>query len=127
MNLIFLFLLMIFLHIVDDYGLQAPVLCNLKQKQFWKDNAPSEKYKHDYIWALIMHAFSWSFMIMLPVALFMKFDVDQLFVITFIFNVFIHGVVDDQKANKQTINLWVDQLIHIAQIVVTFALCVIKI
>ena len=58
-------LTMIFLHIVDDYYLQG-ILAQMKQKKFWKEQAPDEKYKYDYIWALIMHGFSWAFMIMLP-------------------------------------------------------------
>ena len=60
-----IFLTMIFLHIVDDYYLQG-ILAQMKQKKFWKEQTPDELYKYDYIWALIMHAFSWTFMIMLP-------------------------------------------------------------
>ena len=68
MSSIFILCAMIFLHIIDDYVLQAPCLCDLKQKSFWEKNAPEEQYKKDYIVALIMHAISWSFMIMLPIA-----------------------------------------------------------
>lgn len=56
-------LAMIFLHIVDDYYLQG-WLASAKQKDWWKQNAPDELYKHDYIMALFMHSFSWAFMIM---------------------------------------------------------------
>lgn len=34
MSKIFIICAMIFLHILDDYVLQAPCLCNLKQKKF---------------------------------------------------------------------------------------------
>ena len=37
----------------DDYKLQAGVLNNLKQKQYWEENAPDEMYKSDYKWALL--------------------------------------------------------------------------
>ena len=119
MNIWFVLLLMIFLHIVDDYKLQAGVLNNLKQKKFWEENAPDELYKYDYIWALIMHSFSWSFMIMLPIAFKMGFKLDLSFILMFILNVIIHANTDDTKANRHQINLIQDQLIHIGQIIFT--------
>ena len=119
MNTWFVLLLMIFLHIIDDYKLQAGVLNNLKQKKFWEENAPDELYKYDYIWALIMHSFSWSFMIMLPIAFKMGFKLDLSFILMFILNVIIHANTDDMKANRHQINLIQDQLIHIGQIIFT--------
>lgn len=116
----FILLAMIFLHVIDDYVLQAPCLCNLKQKSFWEKNAPDEKYKHDYKVALIMHALSWSFMIMLPIALYQEFDVTWVFGLMFIINTAIHAFVDHLKANVKVINLWVDQYIHMLQIIYTF-------
>lgn len=118
MNTIFIVMLMIFCHIVDDYYLQG-WLASAKQKQYWRENAPREMYKYDYIWALIMHSFSWTFMIMLPVAYVRFFTVDISFVFIFLTNMIIHAVVDDLKANEKKINLWVDQLIHISQIIAT--------
>ena len=123
MNILFILLLMIFLHILDDFVLQAPCLSNLKQQKFWQENAPDKKYKYDYVWALIVHSFSWSFMIMLPIAFMQNFHIDALFLVIFIFNVVIHAAVDNWKANKLAINLWVDQCIHILQIIVTLILC----
>ncbi len=124
MNNTFIFLLMIFCHIVDDYYLQG-WLASAKQKKYWEENAPDKMYKHDYIWALIMHSFSWTFMIMLPVAFFMGFNINFCFVMMFIWNVMIHGVTDDAKANKKKLNLIQDQMIHYAQIIVTFLFLVI--
>ena len=115
MNNFFVILLMIFCHIVDDYYLQG-ILASMKQKKWWKENAPEKMYKYDYIWALIIHAFSWAFMIMLPITFVMNFQIDILFGIIFGINVIIHAIVDNEKANKFRINLWVDQLIHLAQI-----------
>ena len=110
-------LTMIFLHIVDDYYLQG-ILAQMKQKKFWKEQAPDEKYKHDYIWALIMHAFSWAFMIMLPLTFVTA--AGPLFYVVFAANVAIHAYVDHMKANQFKINLWQDQLAHMVQIVLTF-------
>ena len=112
-----IFLTMIFLHIVDDYCLQG-ILAQMKQKKFWKEQAPDELYKYDYIWALIMHAFSWTFMIMLP--LIFVSPISPAFYVIFVVNLAVHAYVDNLKANKHKINLWQDQLIHLAQIILTF-------
>lgn len=118
MNYNFMLLLMIFCHIVDDYYLQG-WLASAKQKKYWEENAPDEMYKYDYMWALIMHSFSWAFMIMLPIAFMKGFKVDNIFGIAFIINLVIHAITDDLKANKRKINLWQDQLMHISQILLT--------
>lgn len=121
MSFIFVLLWMIFFHIVDDYYLQG-WLASAKQRSWWEKNAPDELYKRDYIWALIMHSFSWAFMIMLPVAYFYHFHVGYEFTIMFIINVAVHAFVDNMKANWKVINLWADQIIHLVQILGTFSL-----
>lgn len=118
MRNIFIVLLLIFCHIVDDYYLQG-WLASAKQKEFWEKNAPQKMYKYDYIWALIMHSFSWTFMIMLPVAFIKCFSLGVSFLIVFILNLTVHAITDDLKANRRIINLWVDQTIHICQIIIT--------
>lgn len=118
MNRACLLLCMIFCHVVDDYYLQG-WLAQDKQKIYWT-NCPSE-YKYDYIWVSIMHAFSWSFMIMLPIMVVSGFTVSWIFVVVFVVNLLVHAFVDDSKANKKKINLWQDQLIHMLQIIITFA------
>ena len=116
---IFTFWLMIFLHIVDDYYLQG-WLASAKQKKFWEENAPQKLYAYDYLCALLMHSFSWTFMVMLPLAFKADFDVGVGYVVAYVANLLIHAFVDDLKANKKKINLWVDQTIHLIQISVTF-------
>ena len=49
MNNIFIVLLMIFFHIVDDYYLQG-WLASAKQKKYWQENALEFLYKYDYIY-----------------------------------------------------------------------------
>ena len=118
MNLAFVFLWMIFFHVVADYNLQG-WLASAKQKSYWEENAPDKFYKYDYICALIMHSISWTFMVMLPIAYFHRFNIDVAFIIFFVANIVVHAIVDHLKANAKTINLWVDQLVHIAQMFVT--------
>ena len=119
MDNIFILLAMIFLHVVDDYMLQG-ILASMKQKQWWtKQKEYKSKYKYDYIPALIMHSFSWTFMIMLPIAIVLQFNIDW-WIFAYIINMVIHGFVDDLKANKFKINLVTDQTIHIIQIIVTW-------
>jgi len=123
---IILFICMLFCHIVDDYYLQG-WLANWKQKVWWEKNAPNEKYKNDYKVALTCHAFSWSFMIMLPILIFSLYNsyYNNIYYIIYyilfiIINTYIHAYVDNLKANKLKINLIQDQLCHFVQIVVTF-------
>lgn len=122
-NKIFILITMIFLHIIDDYKLQG-ILASMKQKKWWKEQKEYKNmYKYDYIIALLTHSFSWSFMIMLPIAFILKFDIDW-WAIAYIVNMIIHAVVDDLKANKFKINLVIDQSIHLVQIIVTWLIFV---
>ena len=118
MHPIFILLLMLFCHIVDDYYLQG-WLASAKQRKWWEQNAPDKLYKFDYIMALACHAFSWSFMIMLPIAFATNWDMGWLF-FAYPINMGIHMFVDDLKANKFKINLIADQSIHFVQIGLTF-------
>ena len=117
---IFIFLAMLFCHIVDDYYLQG-ILAQMKQKEWWQKYG--SKYEYDYIIALIMHGFSWTFMIMLPAAIYMlvyspnKF---HLLLPSYIFNAAGHAIVDNFKANKKVINLVIDQLFHVIQIILAY-------
>lgn len=70
--------------------------------------------------ALIMHGFSWAFMIMLPIAISMEFQCPIGFIFAFLVNFIVHALVDNMKANERRINLICDQSIHIAQIILTF-------
>ena len=119
--MIYIFLIMILLHIIDDFVLQPICLSKLKQKTFWepyvKDN---EKYKFDYKVALVIHALSWAIMINLPLMFIVSNEI--LVLISVIINATIHAYIDDEKANKLNITLLEDQLIHLIQIGVTWAL-----
>lgn len=122
---LYLLLIMIFLHIVDDYYLQG-FLASLKQKSWWEKNAPDKLYKKDYIMALLEHAFSWTFMIMITPAIYIYMNKSPIPVDytlpTFICNWLIHAYVDNLKANNHKINLIQDQSIHLIQIIITWAL-----
>lgn len=110
---------MIFCHIVDDYYLQG-WLASAKQKSWWEQNASEKLYKYDYIAALFMHSFSWSFMVMLvPTVYAILFD-GVWYPLLFVGNILIHMFVDDLKANKRRINLIQDQSIHMLQILWTW-------
>lgn len=119
---------MIFCHIVDDYYLQG-WLASAKQKEWWEKNAPQKLYKHDYIVALFMHSFSWSFMISVPLFLYSILVAgarnEDISYISFlmVLNLIYHMIVDNMKCNQKTINLIIDQSIHILQIICTFRCC----
>ena len=107
---------MVFCHIVDDFYLQG-WLASAKQKSWWNQNAPEKLYKYDYIVALFMHSFSWTFMVMLVPTIYVVLFGGTCYPLLFIGNVLIHMFVDDLKANQKIIGLMLDQIIHILQIV----------
>lgn len=117
----FVLLFMIFLHIVDDYYLQAiGPLASMKQRRWWSENYPNELYKYDYLVALMMHSLSWAFMVMLPISIYLSWDVNGEFVTFFVWNAVVHAFVDNAKANWLVINLVTDQFAHMIQIAMTF-------
>lgn len=120
MNILLVLIFMIFFHILEDFHLQG-ILASMKQKKWWEENAPQSLYEHDYIVALIMHSFSWTTMIFIPVFVYRFYvgvEVINFWVlILFIISVIVHAVVDDAKANKFSINLICDQMFHMAQII----------
>lgn len=153
---IFILFIMLFFHIVDDYYLQGWLAQAKQQRYWLKycglddddiryyeenkgDGLPFdwrlkpnvrqkdfELYKNDYKMALVEHAFSWSFMVHLPIMAYLVWsgNTSQTYIIgfcvSFVINWVIHAIVDDFKANKMRINLIQDQMIHFMQIICTW-------
>jgi hypothetical protein len=112
-------LLMLFVHIVDDFYLQG-ILANMKQKRWWElSEWYKPLYKNDYKMALLIHSMSWSIMILLPF-MFLHYVSGLMLLGAFIINAVIHYYIDDLKANRGQINLVVDQSIHIIQVILTW-------
>lgn len=112
--------LMLLGHLVADYTLQG-WLADGKQESWWKKICGGEipnKYKHDYIAALVCHSLYWSIFICAP------FYASGHFLSAIVVNTGIHAVVDDLKANQKRINLIQDQLLHLIQILITFGILI---
>lgn len=110
-------MVMLFLHIIGDFILQTDFMAKYKQRDSWKEYIEQGKYKSDYMIVLWVHAFSWACVTFLPLLFLM-----QSFSIYFrcvLINAFIHEVIDDLKCNSHRINLWIDQGLHIVQIIAT--------
>ncbi len=127
MRILILFI-MLFLHLVDDYYLQG-VFAKMKQKKWWEDNVNDPillmLYKNDYKVALVEHAFSWTFMIMLPTMICMFYTGNYMvssYCVCFIINLIIHAWVDHLKANVQNYSLLTDQTTHVAQVFATWTI-----
>jgi hypothetical protein len=118
-------LLMILLHIIDDFVLQPISLSKLKQKSFWEPYLKESKlYKNDYKVALIIHGLSWSIMVHLP---FILLSVNEYWILwSVVTNAIFHAWIDNEKANKLSINLLTDQLIHLCQIITIFVFAINK-
>ena len=116
-------ILMLLGHLVADYTLQG-WLADGKQKSWWRkifggrEDAVPDKYKHDYIAALLCHALYWSIFICAP------FYASPWFLCAVMGNTIIHAIVDDLKANRMKINLIQDQLLHLIQILITFGILI---
>lgn len=115
---------MFFCHIVDDFYLQG-LLAQMKQREWWRRNAPGRLYRNDHVMALFEHAFSWSFVMSLPLLVVaVRTDNEglmQLLLVGYIVNTIIHAYIDNRKANRQVINLIQDQSAHFVQIIVLWA------
>lgn len=114
---------MMFCHIIDDYKMQG-ILASMKQKKWWEKNAPDKLYRKDYLMALAEHAFSWTCSIHIPVLIYCLATQTHkdaiIYVVVFLFDWFLHAVIDNAKANQFKINLIQDQLLHIVQIFLTW-------
>ena len=120
--IIALLVFMLFAHIVDDYYLQG-WLASAKQRKWWEKNAPDKLYSGDYLMALFCHALSWSIMTFSPILIYSLCNQINLnlFYLAIPINLCIHAFVDDLKANRLILNLFVDQSIHFVQIVATWS------
>lgn len=111
-----IFITMLFMHVIADYNLQG-VLASMKQKAYWKNHG-NYRSKYDYIPALLAHAFSWAFCIMLPLAV-AEYPLGTVFYAVLAVNAAVHAVVDHAKANLGVLNLIEDQAIHMVQMGLT--------
>lgn len=122
MQALLLLFSMFYLHIVDDFYLQG-LLAQLKQKSWWKEHYPDTLYEHDWFIALVEHAFSWAFTIMIPITthmLYIRKSNAIFYSIVLFINVVIHAITDHIKANRVQISLLQDQCIHFIQIFITW-------
>lgn len=119
--------LMIYLHIYDDFNKQG-ILATFKQKEYWKENYPDELYKNDYKISLLMHSFSWATSIMIIPVLYQIYMNNYnflLYILLFKINIDCHAFIDNLKCNKKKISLMTDQILHLIQIIATWFLIII--
>lgn len=124
-NKLFILILMLFLHVVEDFHLQG-ILASMKQVKWWEKQVGSEylgKYSNDWLISLLAHAFEWTFMIMIPIFLTTEFS--YITVLMIISNTSFHFVIDNTKCNLMKINLVTDQILHLVQILITWFIMVI--
>lgn len=95
-----------------------------KEFEKMKENAPEKLYKYDYLVALFMHSFSWSFMIILSPTIALMVTGGIWKPVLLIVNLMIHMFVDNLKANEKKINLIQDQIIHVIQIIFTWCILI---
>ena len=114
---VYILMAMICCHIVEDFGIQG-ILSKFKQKSFWYEY--DFKYHNDWFISLLEHAFENSFLMMLPIAIYYRFNITDEFIFWFICNFIFHAIIDHWKCNKLQINLLTDQCLHLMWIVLTW-------
>ena len=131
---IFILIVMIFLHIIEDFHLQG-ILANMKQKIWWEKELIKshmyysektwKKYKYDYVISLIVHSLENAIFVTLPIIindLYYTFTVnkDNKLWIAWLLDIWLIGYthydIDDLKCNRMKINLIIDQLLHFVMI-----------
>lgn len=115
--LVFLFFIMIFLHIIADYIVQNNFMATYKQKKNWEEYTKEGKYIHDYKIILLIHAFSWSFITFFPILIYTQSV--RFWIGVILLNTIFHAVIDDSKCNDLSIDLVIYQILHIGQIIVS--------
>ena len=115
-----IFLFCLGLHFLVDYTLQG-WLAQAKCRAWWQEHAPQALYKRDWMCALMCHSIYWTLVTFAPVIWLWE---DRPYALCLIlgFNACLHALIDDLKANAYKINLWVDQLLHLGQILITVGL-----
>ena len=127
MNPLIMLLIMLFLHVIADFNLQG-ILASMKQKKWWHEKVrylDETMYRNDYKAALIIHGFSWAFVVMLPCMNGCVFEstpaiMTICYLVGLIFNASWHCWIDTRKANWKKLNLIEDQFMHVFQIFVTW-------
>ena len=123
MGAVSMLLAMLFMHIVADYYVQG-ILAKMKQKSWWKEQVPDldkTRYRHDYLVALVEHAFSWSCCVLAFPALVWHVPGWLLLPLVAV-NTCMHAIVDDGKANARVFSLLEDQLMHVVQVLMSWGL-----
>ena len=111
----------------EDINKEEQQLADGKQKKWWHDlfnkgcakwegcDKPiPDKYRFDYVAALVCHALYWSIVVCAP------FYASPWFIWAVVANTAVHAAVDDLKANSGVLNLVQDQSLHVVQIIATF-------
>lgn len=133
MDWYWIFGMMLFCHVIEDFHIQG-ILADMKQKKWWYEQFAQisasncttpmpmimHKYGKDYIVALLMHGFEWSFIVHIPMMWFYGFE--PIVFASIIVNALIHSCIDDLKCNRMKTNLIQDQILHIIQIAVSLAI-----
>ena len=126
--------LMFLLHFFAAFNLQlGSGMDKFKQKKWWTDQIGKDdaermkKYGKDYEAAMWCHGMYWSLVVCLPLLM----TGGIAYAVNALIHGFIHALIDHAKANRFSLNLIQDQLLHGMQIlciwmVWTWFLCILS-
>lgn len=116
---------MLAMHVIGDWVLQTPLMCDLKQKAWWQQNYGFQKNARDYKMVILMHSMLWSACVMMPVLVYQLWigcsDLKAIvLLLVFVINMLVHAWIDDLKANKDKLSLVDDHAVHLLQVAIIF-------
>ena len=111
---VWIFILMLFCHVIEDFHIQG-ILAQMKQRSWWYNQPDySIRYGYDYMIAVLIHGFEWSFFVHIPIFYFI--GISPIIFISLAINAILHAYIDHLKCNTRQLNLTQDQILHVLQL-----------
>lgn len=118
---------MIFLHIVGEFYLQG-MLAKMKKKRWWYRHEPEDGGRYNHIAALIIHGYSWSFIVHLPftglIVLCDMFDCMAVLSLSLLSHAVLHALLANDRINHDFLDFADEQACHVAQVFIVWVTAV---
>ncbi len=117
------FIIMVLLHLINDFVFKPQILTNLTCKSWWEKNAPQKMYESDYITALFLQGLLWSSLVHLPIILTEIVPMVWL-TLSILINAIINALICNLVVNRKEMNLFLSQITFINQILIIWLIFV---
>ena len=116
-KLIYIFMIMIFLHCFCESILLRTSIFDYRIKDNWL--LLKDKYENDFRLIILCRSFIWSFIVHLPILILHRDGSFYLvYSVSIIVHTLLHGIIDDIRTNQKLISLLIEQSFHILQLII---------